>query len=78
MKLIDDARNWWRMRSVQMMGAAVAIQGAWTAIPDDMRNTIPHRIVSGITIALLLLGIAGRLTQQPFSKPPDPPKDNPS
>lgn len=64
MQLIDEAKQWWRMLSVQAMTAAGAIQGAWMYVPDDMKAAIDHRIVSGVTIGLLVLGILGRLVKQ--------------
>ncbi len=65
MKLIDDWKAAWRMWSVQSMAVATAIQGAWGAAPDDMRASLPHEWVQGITIALLVFGIVGRLIEQP-------------
>lgn len=64
MKLIDEAKHAWKMLSVQAMAAAGALQGAWAVIPDDMKAVIDHRIVSGATITLLVLGILGRLVKQ--------------
>lgn len=64
MKFVDEAKHCWRMFSVQAMTAAGAIQGGWMYVPEDMKAVIDHRIVSGVTIALLVLGIAGRLVKQ--------------
>jgi hypothetical protein len=64
MKLVDDARRAWRWFSVQAMALAVALQGAWEFVPDDLRAGIPPRLVTGITVCLLVLGIAGRLVRQ--------------
>lgn len=46
------------------MAAAIALQGAWTAIPDDLKMHVPGAMVNGVTIALLVLGIIGRLRDQ--------------
>jgi len=64
MKLIDNARNAWRMFSVQAMALAGAIQAAWIAIPPDLQQQVPDNIVKGVTLALLVLGVAGRLVKQ--------------
>lgn len=64
MKLVDDAGKAWRWFSVQAMAWALAIQGAWAAVPDDMKATVPSGLVQWITMALLLLGIVGRLVKQ--------------
>jgi hypothetical protein len=74
MKLVDDARRCWRWISVQAMVVAAAIQGAWVFIPDDMRESFPKNWVQGVTAALLLFGIAGRLVvQTPPAKEPENP-----
>lgn len=70
MRFIDEARHWWKMASVWAMSAAGALQGAWMYVPDDLKAMIDHRIVAGVTIGLLVLGIFGRLVKQDsVSKP---------
>ena len=64
MKMVEDWQKAYKWFSVRAMVLASAIQGAWIYIPDDMRATIPHSFVSIATIALLCLGVAGRLIQQ--------------
>lgn len=64
MKLIDEAKGAWKFFSVQAMAWALAIQGAWQAIPDDMKASIPAGLVHWLTMGLLVLGIAGRLVKQ--------------
>lgn len=64
MKLVDDAKKAWSWFSVQAMAWAIAIQGAWEFVPDDMKAGIPPKLVTWITLALLVLGIAGRLVKQ--------------
>ena len=68
MKLIANWKKAWRMLSVQAMALAGAVQGAWLFIPTDMRDSIPANVVQGVTIALLVLGVAGRLVDQPKAK----------
>lgn len=68
--LVENARSAWRWFSVQAMVAAGALQAAWTVIPEDMKASIPPGIVQGVTIVLLVLGVAGRLVDQS-------PKDTP-
>jgi len=68
--LVDDWRDAWKWISLNCMVAAGAIQGAWLYIPDDLKQSLPPHLVSGITVALLALGVAGRLKKQ--EKPPCP------
>lgn len=69
MKLINNWKKCWRMFSVQAMVLATAIQGAWTLIPPEMQATIPEGWVRVVTIALLALGVIGRLVVQPKVSP---------
>jgi hypothetical protein len=64
MTLIENWRTCWRMLSVQAMTLAGAIQGAWLFIPEDMKASIPPNVVQWLTMALLALGVAGRLVKQ--------------
>ena len=68
MKFIANWKKAWRMLSVQAMALAGAVQGAWMFIPDEMRSSIPANVVQGVTIALLVLGVVGRLVDQPEVK----------
>ncbi len=63
-KLVEDWRKAWKWFSVNVMVAAAAIQGAWLQIPEDMKSHIPEALVSGVTIGLLVLGVAGRIVKQ--------------
>lgn len=64
MKLVDDAKSWWKWFSVQAMALALAVQGAWEVMPADMKSSIPSQYVTYITLGLLVLGIAGRVVKQ--------------
>jgi hypothetical protein len=64
MKLIDNARDAWKWFSVQAMGWAIAIQGAWLAMPPDLKARVPGDWVDALTMAILVLGIVGRLVDQ--------------
>lgn len=67
MTFVDNVGQCWKWFSVQAMTVAVAIQGTWPVIPDDMKATIPANAVHAITIVLLVAGLIGRTVQQ--SKP---------
>lgn len=64
MKLVAGWKRAWRWNSMHAMAAAIALQGAWAAIPDDLKQHVPVALVNGVTIALLVLGIIGRLRDQ--------------
>lgn len=64
MKLIDNARNAWRMFCMQAMGLALVVQAAWVELPADLRGSLDSTTVRYITIALLVAGMFGRLVKQ--------------
>ena len=64
MKLIDNARNAWRMFSVQAMGLAIVVQTVWVELPADLRDSLDSTTVRYITIGLLVAGVIGRLVKQ--------------
>jgi hypothetical protein len=64
MKFVDDVKDAWKWISMQAMAAAIAIQGAWEVLPPDMKTGIPPKLVTYVTLGLLVLGFAGRLVKQ--------------
>lgn len=62
--LVTDWHKAWQWASVRCMATALALQGAWEAIPDDLRAQAPHGMVNHATEALLLLGLLGRLVKK--------------
>lgn len=63
-ELVDEWRSAWRWISVNCMVLAAALQGAWMNLPDDMKAALPQNAVHWSSLALLVLGVAGRVTQQ--------------
>jgi hypothetical protein len=68
-ELVEDWRNAWRWLSVNCMVLAGAIQGSWLFVPEDMKASIPPHITSGVTVILLVIGVAGRLKKQAPCEP---------
>jgi uncharacterized membrane protein len=78
-KLIRNARRVaLRSYSQQAQYVALAILGAYGALPDKLQDVLPMWLVLGIACAVLVLGIVGRLVEQPGltndgpEKPPQP------
>ena len=69
MKLISNWRSAWRFFSVQAQALALAGIGAWQVLPDDLRALVPVPVAVGLAMALLVLGIVGRLIAQPENGP---------
>lgn len=65
MKIIPEWRRCLRMFSFQAMSVATAIQLTWIGLPEDMKATVPQPWVFGATVVVLVLGMFGRLVDQP-------------
>lgn len=63
-KLIEDWRSAWKWASVRFQTAAVAVQGAWLSLSDDMKADFPKHAINVLTVVLLIMGIGGRLIKQ--------------
>jgi len=68
MKLIPNWRQAWRMFSVQAQGLALSILGAWQVMPEDLKAHLPGGLVYWLAMGLMVLGIAGRLIDQPKTR----------
>lgn len=64
MRLVEEWHQAWRWFSVQSMAISVVLLGAWQAVPDELRAALPRWLPHWLAIALLVLGIAGRLVDQ--------------
>ena len=71
MHLIEEARSWYKLYSVQAMGAATFAMATWATISDDQKLLFPSwvsHVVHWATVLVLVVGIYGRLVDQ---TPPD-------
>lgn len=64
MKLVQNWKTSWKWMSMHAMAYALAIQGAWMAIPAEMQSLIHPIIAHVVTAFLLVAGIVGRLVDQ--------------
>lgn len=70
--LVDDAKQCWRWLSVQLPALNLAFLGTWSVLPQKFQDALPLPWVVGIAAVLIVLGVAGRLIDQP-GKPKDAP-----
>lgn len=68
MKLVDDARQAWRWFSMWAMGLPATMTAVWLAIPEQWQaiilQQIPPKQLAWALVAVLGLGMVGRLVQQ--------------
>jgi hypothetical protein len=63
-KWVKDAQQAWRWFSIQSMTLAVALQGAWLALPPNLLAHMSAEHKTIVVIALLIFGMVGRLVDQ--------------
>lgn len=68
MKLIDEAKSWWRFWSVRLGLLGVAMPQVWAQVPQDQREAVLDLVgLKGLTALISLffaLIVAARLLRQ--------------
>ena len=64
LKPVPDWRQAWRWLSIQFPVINTAFLATWALLPAKFQDSLPLPWVLGIAIALLVLGVAGRLIDQ--------------
>jgi hypothetical protein len=63
-KLVPEARKAWRWLSIQIPALNVAFLATWSLLPAKFQDALPLPWVIGIAVALIVLGVVGRLIHQ--------------
>jgi hypothetical protein len=63
-KLIDNAKQWYKMFSIQANALNVSFLATWSLLPPKFQEVLPIPVVIGIAVSLLVLGTFGRLVAQ--------------
>jgi hypothetical protein len=64
MKLVPDWKKALTWFSVQVPALNVAFLATWSALPEKFQDSLPMPWVIGIAVALIVLGVLGRLVKQ--------------
>jgi|GEM_PF-1107972 len=64
LQLVADWRNAWRWISTHCMLVAIAIQAGWQELPAELQAAVPEQWVTWGTVAVLALGLVGRVVKQ--------------
>lgn len=79
MKLVSDARNWWKWHSTYVFAVLAIFPAVWLASPD-LQALLSPRLVSTIAPFVAALGFVVRLRAQalkvPMPKPTVPPSND--
>jgi len=69
MKLVDNAKKWYKMFSLQANLINTSFLSAWAIVPEKFQSVLPTPALIGIAVALLVLGTVGRLIKQESVEP---------
>lgn len=79
MKLVDDARNWWKWHSTYVFAVLAIFPAVWLSSPD-LQALISPKMVSAIAPFVAGLGFVVRLHKQAIEitlpKPTVPPSND--
>lgn len=75
MKLVDDAKVWWKLWSIRLGALGTALTGlliaspeavlfAWNLLPQDLRAAIPPQYVPFIGVFIMGMSVVARLVKQ--------------
>ncbi len=75
MKLVDDAKVWWKLWSIRLGALGTALTGlliaspdavlfAWNLLPLDLRAAIPAQYVPLIGVFIFVMSMVARLVKQ--------------
>lgn len=68
MRLVKEWRRCWRMFSMQSMAVSTALLAAWGLLPDNLVEALPSGVITTVAIVVLVLGMIGRIIDQPKVK----------
>lgn len=63
-ELIHNWRASWKLYSVRMQSAVIALAGGWALMPDDWRNAVPRWALVGCAAIFAIATIGGRVVKQ--------------
>lgn len=64
LKLIDEWKSAWKWLSFNCMAAEAAATATWALLDNDLKQSLPHWMLTAITMSLMGLGIFGRITKK--------------
>lgn len=64
MTLIPNIKQAWKMFSIQAQAINAALLVSWQSLPTSFQTVLPVQYLLIIAVALLVLGVIGRVIQQ--------------
>lgn len=64
MKIVDDARDWWKWNSTHVAAMFAAMPIAWSQVPPEFKAYIPEAAMPLIGFVMFIGYMAARLRAQ--------------
>lgn len=64
MKLVKNARRWWRWHSQQALAALAILPPVWASLPADLKQHIPPEWMLWVLALVAIGGFVGRFRDQ--------------
>jgi polyferredoxin len=69
MKLVDNWRQAWKWVSIHALWVAGVLPSVWESLPHRWQDIVPVNVLAIATGVTAVIGIVGRLVQQPVPPP---------
>ncbi len=69
MRFVNNIGAHLKRYSVMALGALVALEGAWLAIPAPIQERLPDALKDNVSLAIAAAGLVGALIKQRDLKP---------
>lgn len=67
---VPDWRDSWRWFSMQAQALATGLLAGWSMLPPEWQQLVPRWMIFNMVYAVLVLGMIGRVVQQPIKAEP--------
>lgn len=64
MKLVNDAKDWWRWNSVHMAAIISALPAVWMQLPPEFKALVPDWAFGPIGVVTFLAMVVARVRAQ--------------
>lgn len=64
MKLVDNAKDFWKWHSTHLAAILAAAPFAWGQMPAELKAQVPDEWLPGISALIFVAFIVGRVRQQ--------------
>lgn len=71
MKLVDDFTHFWKLWTVKIQGASLALAAAWVTAPQEWRDAVPKKALVALMILFALATLTARGVKQNLPAPPE-------